>query len=102
MAVECREYYEVLGVAKNATADESGQRPQLARKHHHGVNPGDIRRRNSTRSTKLSRFCRIPKNVQRYDALGPIGKAGEEFRPLPGCEDAYVQQNHSFAFRLSG
>ena len=27
---------------------------------------------------------------------------GEELRPLPGCEDAYVQQNHSFAFRLSG
>jgi len=102
MAVECRECYDVPGVAKNATRMNQDSDRELARKHHHGVNPGDIRRRNSTRSTKLSRFCRIPKNVQRYDALGPIGKAGEEFRPLPGCEDAYVQQNHSFAFRLSG
>src|SRR4029078_1381600 len=74
MAVECREYYEVLGVVKKATADTSGQRPQLARKHHHGVNPGDIRRRNSTRSMKLSRFCRMPKNAQRCYALGPIGR----------------------------
>jgi preprotein translocase subunit Sec63 len=42
MAVEFRDYYEVLGVAKNATVDEirTAYR-KLTRKHHPDVNPGD-------------------------------------------------------------
>jgi len=76
MAVECREYYEVLAVAKNATRMNQDSDHELARKHHHGVNPGDIRRRNSTRSTKLTRFCRMPKNAQRYDTPSCEGGRG--------------------------
>ena len=33
---------------------------------------------------------------QRYDALGPNWKAGEEFRPPPGWEDAHVQYGDFF------
>jgi len=76
MAVECREYYEVLGVAKNATRMNQDSDRQLARKHPHGVNPGDIGRRNSTRSTKLTRFCHMPKNAQRYDTPSWEGGRG--------------------------
>lgn len=88
MAVQFRDYYEILGLNKNATADDikAAFRKQ-ARKYHPDVNPGD--------KTAEEKFKEIneayevlsdPDKRKRYDTLGPNWKAGEEFRPPPGWQ----------------
>jgi curved DNA-binding protein len=92
MAVKFRNYYEVLGVSRNATEDEikSAYR-KLARKYHPDVNPGD--KSAEERFKELNEAYEVlsdPEKRKRYDTLGPNWKAGEEFRPPPGWQ----QESH--------
>jgi curved DNA-binding protein len=90
MAVNFRDYYNVLGIAKTATEDEiKTAYRKLARKYHPDVNPGD--------KTAEGKFKEINEAYEvlsdtdkrkRYDQLGANWKAGEEFRPPPGWEGA--------------
>jgi len=85
MAVKFRDYYEVLGVARTASADEIKKAYRmLARKHHPDVNPGD--------KTAEEKFKEIneaydvlsdPEKRRRYDQLGENWKAGADFTPPP-------------------
>jgi molecular chaperone DnaJ len=75
---EKRDYYEVLGVAKGASADDIKKAyRKLARKHHPDVNPGDKEAEN--RFKELSEAYAVlsdkEKKVQ-YDQFGHAGKAG--------------------------
>jgi curved DNA-binding protein len=90
MAVQFRDYYDVLGLSKNASeADIKSAFRKQARKYHPDVNPND--------KTAEEKFKEIneayevlsdPEKRKRYDALGPNWKAGEEFRPPPGWQQA--------------
>ena len=88
MAVKFRDYYEVLGVIRNASEDEIKKAfRKLARKYHPDVNPGD--------KTAEEKFKEIneaymvlsdPDKRRRYDQLGSNYQDGADFTPPPSWE----------------
>ena len=93
MAVQFRDYYEVLGLNKNATESEikSAYR-KLARKYHPDVNPKDKTAEEKFKEVNEAyEVLSDPEKRKRYDALGQNWKAGQDFRPPPGWQEANVE-----------
>jgi DnaJ-class molecular chaperone len=93
MAVQFKDYYDILGVPRTATAAEIKRTyRKLARKHHPDLNPGD--------KTAEEKFKEIneaytvlsdPEKRQRSDQLGPNWQAGADFTPPSGWENVEVR-----------
>lgn len=88
MAVEYQDYYEVLGVSRQASPEEI-QRAyrKLARTYHPDVNkdPGA-----EDQFKKVAEAYEVLKDAdkrRRYDALGANWHAGQDFRPPPGWQN---------------
>jgi curved DNA-binding protein len=97
MAVQFRDYYEILGVTKTATEDQikSAYR-KLARKFHPDVNPGD--KSAEEKFKEINEAYEVLSDAdkrKRYDELGPNWKAGQDFRPPPNWEGANVEYGDS-------
>ena len=89
MAVQFRDYYEVLGVSKMAAADDIKQAyRKLARKYHPDVNPGDKSAEEKFKEiNEAYEVLSDPEKRKRYDELGPNWKAGQDFRPPPNWQE---------------
>jgi curved DNA-binding protein len=87
MAVEFRDYYEVLGVARTATQEEI-QRSyrKLARKYHPDVSKAKDAEDKFKEINEAYEVLKDPEKRQKYDQLGANWKAGQEFRPPPGWD----------------
>src|SRR5918999_5665381 len=90
MAVQFRDYYDILGVPKTASDDDIKKAfRKQARKYHPDVNPGDKLAEDKFKEVNEAyEVLSDPDKRKRYDALGPDWKAGEEFRPPPNWEGA--------------
>jgi curved DNA-binding protein len=87
--VKFRDYYEVLGVPRTATAEEIKQAfRRLARKHHPDLHPPSERARAAETFKQINEANEVlsdPEKRRKYDALGEHWKSGMDFTPPDGA-----------------
>jgi DnaJ-class molecular chaperone len=86
MTVKFKDYYDVLGVKREAAPDQIKQAyRKLARKHHPDVNPKDKRAEEKFKEiNEAYEVLSDPDKRKRYDELGPNWRSGADFTPPPG------------------
>jgi curved DNA-binding protein len=85
MAVKFRDYFETLGLSRDATDEQiRNAYRKLARKYHPDVNPGnkDAEEKFKEINEAYSVLSDLQKRKQ-YDKLGQNWKAGADFKPPP-------------------
>ncbi len=85
MAVAFQDYYETLGVARDATQEQiQAAYRKLARKYHPDVNKSPDAEEKFKQINEANEVLRDPEKRRKYDALGPNWRNGQEFTPPPG------------------
>jgi len=87
MNVKFKDYYEVLGVARTASADDIRKAyRKLARKYHPDVNKHSDAEARFKEIGEANEVLGDVKKRKRYDQLGANYHAGQDFAPPPGWE----------------
>ena len=83
-----KDYYEILGITRNATEKEikSAYR-KLAKKYHPDVNKAKDASEKFKDVNEAYEVLSDPQKRQRYDSLGSNWNAGADFTPPPGYEN---------------
>ncbi|NCC25149.1 MAG: J domain-containing protein [Deltaproteobacteria bacterium] len=89
MSVEYKNYYQLLGVDKNASQEEIAKAyKKLARKYHPDLNPGDPQAEAKFKDiNEANEVLKDPEKRKLYDSFGPNWKDGQNFQPPPGFEN---------------
>jgi molecular chaperone DnaJ len=87
-----RDYYEILGLAKNASAEEIKKAyRQLALKHHPDRNPGDSQSEEHFKeAAEAYEILSDPEKRALYDRFGHAGVGAAGSRPFQDVEDIFA------------
>ena len=88
------DYYKILGIAKDASADQVKKAyRKLARKYHPDVNPGDKEsERKFKELNEANEVLSHPENRAKYDKYGENWKHGEEYAKAQQQQRQYQSQ----------
>ena len=89
MSVKFRDYYEILGVSRDASQEEIQKAyRKLARKYHPDVNADKDAEEKFKEINEAHEVLKDPDKRSKYDTLGSNWQAGQDFTPPPGWENA--------------
>ena len=90
MAVAFRDYYETLGVPRDASNEDIRKAYRtLAREHHPDVNKDPEADDRFKEISEAYEVLRDPDKRKRYDQLGANWKAGQDVSAAPGWEEVF-------------
>ncbi len=88
--MEYKDYYKILGVARDASPDEIKQAyRKLARKYHPDVSKEKEAETHFKNVNEAYEVLKDPEKRAAYDRLGSHWQAGQDFRPPPEWESAF-------------
>jgi DnaJ-class molecular chaperone len=105
MAVQFKDYYDVLGVSRTSTGDDIRRAyRKLAREFHPDVNPGNKSAEEKFKDiNEAYEVLSDEEKRKRYDRLGSNWRAGADFTPPPGsAEDTFEFRDFGEAFSGNG
>lgn len=87
MAIKYQDYYETLGVPRDASQEQiQAAYRKLARKYHPDINKSSDAEDKFKRIGEAYEVLRDPAKRKRYDTLGNNWEAGQDFTPPPGWD----------------
>jgi curved DNA-binding protein len=111
VSVQFQDYYETLGVSREASqAEITKAYRKLARKYHPDVNKNKNAEDKFKQLNEAHEVLKDPEKRKRYDALGENWQAGQQFQPPPGWEEILGslggktkgRSGGSFSFNMGG
>jgi len=88
--MEYKDYYKILGVGRDASADEIKRAyRKLARQYHPDKNKAKSAEDRFKEANEANEVLSDPKKRRAYDQLGANWRAGERFTPPPGWESHF-------------
>jgi len=96
--MQFRNYYEVLGVAREATANDIKKAfRKLARKYHPDISREPEAERRMQEVNEAYAVLSDPEKRAAYDQLGNSTRPGEEFHPPPGWDAGFEFSTQGFS-----
>lgn len=88
--MEFKDYYEIMGVARDATQDDIKRSyRKLARKYHPDVSDDCAAEERFKEVGEAYEVLKDPEKRAAYDQLGAQWHSGQEFRPPPGWDQGF-------------